>query len=334
MGVAGSAKPHGLAHAFTDAAQLSCHSYHPAMASMQDLDFDDMNLFVRVAGLGTLSAVARERDVPVSQVSRALSRMEAACGVRLIHRSTHGLALTAEGDIFLDYCRRLTGTLDELQGEFASKAREASGLVRVAASPVMAHYQITPSLQTLGRKHPRLRVELLVDDRLADMARAGIDIAIRSGSPSSDTVIARQIGSMGRYLYATPAYLKAHGTPEHPDELREHRLIANSSVAMLNQWPFIINGKKVVMSVEGHWRSDSSSVMAELTLQSLGISRLASAVGQPLVARGELVPLLLEFADTSAIPIHAITLAGRHRLPKIKACIDHWAAWFSNIPNR
>jgi DNA-binding transcriptional LysR family regulator len=299
---------------------------------MRDLDFDDMDLFARVADLGTLSAVARERNVPVSQVSRSLSRIEASSGVRLIQRSTHGLSLTPEGDIFLGYSRRLTGTLDELQGEFATKAREATGLVRVAASPVMAHYQLTPSLAGLAQRHPRLRVELQVDDRILDMARAGIDIAIRTGDPQTDTVVARRIGSMGRRLYAAPAYLAAHGTPDHPDALGSHRLVANSAVAALNQWPFIVKGRRVVLSVEGHWRSDNSSVMTELAVQGLGIARLATVVGEPLAARGLLVPLLREFADTSEIPIHAVTLAGRHRLPKIRACIDHWAAWFAKMP--
>src|SRR6187402_1605556 len=89
--------------------------YHRAMKA---LGFDDLGLFARVAALGTLSAVARERDVPVSQVSRSLSRIEKACGVRLVHRSTHGLALTAEGQTLLAYCRRIGQQLEELEAEF------------------------------------------------------------------------------------------------------------------------------------------------------------------------------------------------------------------------
>src|SRR5258706_1004645 len=87
--------------------------YHCRMDErrMDELNFDELKLFARVAALGTLSAVARERDVPVSQVSRSLARIEKACGARLIHRSTHGLALTAEAETFLNYCERLTGTL-------------------------------------------------------------------------------------------------------------------------------------------------------------------------------------------------------------------------------
>src|SRR4051812_32699126 len=109
---------------------------------MRDLQFADMHLFARVAELGTLSAVARERDAPVSQVSRNLARIEKACGARLIHRSTHGLSLTNEGQTFFDYCKRLLGTLDELEGEFASQSGEPSGTVCVAASTVVAQYQL------------------------------------------------------------------------------------------------------------------------------------------------------------------------------------------------
>lgn len=298
---------------------------------MRDLQFDDMHLFARVAELGTLSAVARERDVPVSQVSRSLARIEKACGARLIHRSTHGLSLTAEGQTFRDYCTRMTLTLDELEGEFASKSREVSGLVRVAASTVVAQYQLVPSLAGLGERHPRLRVELEVGDRLLDMARDGIDIAVRTVGSLPDTVVARQIGSLGRALYAAPAYAKAHGLPSHPDELADHRLITNSAVPMLNQWPFVVKGKPVVVIAEGRWRTNDTNMAATMVLQGLGIGRLATLVGDVLVARKLLVPVLGQHVDPRPVPVYAVIASGRHRLPKIKACVDYWAEWFGKV---
>jgi DNA-binding transcriptional LysR family regulator len=299
---------------------------------MRDLQFDDMHLFARVADLGTLSAVARERDVPVSQVSRTLARIEKSCGARLIHRSTHGLSLTAEGQTFRDYCRRMAITLDELEGEFASQSREASGLVRVAASTVVAQYQLVPSLEGLGQRHPRLRVELEVGDRLMDMARDGIDIAIRTMVNLPDTVIARQIGTLGRALYAAPSYAQAHGLPAHPDSLKDHRLITNSAVTSLNEWPFVINGEPHVRPAEGHWRTNDTNMAATMVLQGLGIGRLATLVGDALVARKLLVPVLGKFVDPRPVPVYAVTAGARHRLPKIKACIDYWAEWFGNNP--
>ena len=287
-----------------------------------------MHLFARVAERGTLSAVARERDVPVSQISRSLSRIEKACGARLIHRSTHGLSLTPEGQTFNDYCRRMIGTLDELEGEFAGKSREVSGLVRVAASTVVAQYQLVPSLAGLGLRHPRLRVELEVGDRLLDMARDGIDIAIRTVSNLPDTVVARQIGTLGRALYASHAYVAAHGLPTHPDGLAEHKLITNNTVTMLNQWPFVIKGKPIEYAAEGRWRTNDTNMGATMVLQGLGIGRLATLVGDVLVRQKLLVPVLEKCVDLRPVPVYAVTAGGRHRLPKIKACIDYWAEWF------
>jgi DNA-binding transcriptional LysR family regulator len=295
---------------------------------MRDLQFADMHLFARVAELGTLSAVARERDAPVSQVSRTLARIEKACAARLIHRSTHGLSLTAEGQTFLDYCRRVLGTLDELEGEFADKAREVSGLVRVAASTVVAQYQLVPSLPGLAQRHPRLQVELEVGDRLVDMAREGVDLAIRTVNNLPDTVVARRIGSLGRRLYAAPAYAAAHGLPQHPDELRQHKLVTNSLAMQLNQWPFVIDGEPHVFEAVGHWRANDTNMAAAMVLQGLGIGRLASLVGDALVREQRLVPVLQAHVDANPSPVFAVTASGRHRLPKIRACIEYWAEWF------
>ncbi len=301
---------------------------------MDELAIDELKLFARVATLGTLSAVARERGVPVSQVSRALVRIEKHCGARLIHRSTHGLALTAEGEVFLDYCRRVGSTWEELEGEFASRSRAASGRVRVAASTVMAQYLLLPSLPGLHERHPRLRVDLEVSDRLVDMARDGIDIAIRTATSVPETMIARHIGTLGRALYAAPEYLAQAGHPAHPDELLRHRLITNSAATHLNRWPFIVDGAAVSLTVDGDWRTNDTGLAANMVLQGLGIGRLAVVAAEPLVQTGRLVPVLPGHVDPQTVPIYAVTAGARQRLPKIRACIDWWAAWIGRAPAR
>ena len=297
------------------------------MHGMDGLGFDELKLFARVAALGTLSAVARERDVPVSQVSRALSRIEQRCGARLVHRSTHGLALTAEGQTFLDYCLRLTRTLDELEGDFASRSREAAGRVRVAASTVVAQYLLLPSLAGLAERHPRLRIDLEVSDRLVDMAREGIDIAIRTAPTLPETMVAREIGSLGRALYAAPAYAARVGLPRHPSELAQHRLVSNTAVSQLNHWPFVVDGQPMTIVAEGDWRSNDTGMAAAMVVQGLGIGRLGTLAAEPLVRDGLLVPVLAEYVDSQRVPIYAVTASARHRLPKIRACIDYWAEW-------
>jgi DNA-binding transcriptional LysR family regulator len=295
---------------------------------MRNLQFDEMALYARVAELGSLSAVARERDIPVSQVSRTLARLEKACGARLMHRSTHGLSLTEEGRTFLEYSRRTLGTLEEMEGEFAERSGEPSGRVRVAASTVVAQYQLVPSLAGLAQRHPRVQVDLEVGDRMLDMARDGIDIAIRTMTSLPETVVARQIGTLGRALYAAPSYAKEHGLPAHPEELASHRLVSNTAVQMLNEWPFVVDDQPRSFHAEGHWRANDTNMAAAMVLQGLGIGRLATLVGDALVSQGLLVQVLPQLVPLQPVPVYAITGGSRHRLPKIRACLDYWAEWF------
>lgn len=295
------------------------------------LQLDDVALFTRIAELGTLSAAAREREVPVSQVTRALARLEAGCGARLLHRTTHGLSLTDEGDTFLAHARRLLDTTAELSSELSGKLAGPSGWVRLSVSPVMAQAVIAPSMNGLYRRHPQLHIDISADDRIADMARDGVDIAIRTGSPSSDTLVARQIGSYGRGLYAAPSYLAAFGTPRHPDELAQHRLIGNSANPQLNRWPLTTGGQHGELQVRGHTRTDNSAVVMALAQQGVGIARLMDLLAQPLVARGELVPVLPQHFASTRVPIYAMMLQERHRLPKLRACIDYWAQWLGQL---
>lgn len=295
-----------------------------------NLDLDDAALFLRVAELGSLSAAARERNAPVSQVSRTLARLESRWGVRLMHRTTHGLSLTDEGDTFAAHARRLVDTRDELAAALHIKRGGPSGWVRLAVSPALAEAVIAPSLPSLYDKYPQVQVEVMADDRLHDMARDGVDVAIRTGSPAGDNLVARPMAEHGRRLFASPAYLKRFGTPQHPDDLAQHRLITSSSSPLLNRWPWSEQAgqpRGSAYQARGHTRSDNTSLTLALVLQGVGIARLNDVVSHRYLADGALVAVLDEWFDRSRVPIYAVMLPERHRLPKIRACIEHWSAW-------
>lgn len=300
------------------------------MARTAALTLDDFALFARVAELGNLSAVAREREVPTSQVSRALTRIEAQCGARLVHRSTHGLSLTDEGQALAAHGALLLAQAQALDAELDERRGDPSGLVRVATSPVMAQL-LLPGLGPLLDRHPRLRVEIAADDRLVDMARDGIDIAIRTGTPTHDGLVARPVGQHTRGLYAAPAYLRQHGEPQHPDELATHRLIGNSASPVLNRWPFEVDGQPRELKVAGSLRTDNTGIVLAMALAGLGIARLNRAVAAPLVASGQLQPVLAGFVPVLPNPIYAVMLPDRQRLPKVRVCVDHFAAWMGDV---
>ncbi|MFY9512547.1 MAG: LysR family transcriptional regulator [Rubrivivax sp.] len=298
------------------------------MARTSALTLDDFALFARVAELRNLSAVARERDVPPSQVSRALARIEAACGAKLVHRTTHGLSLSEEGEGLAVHGAQLLALAAQFEADLDERHGDPSGLVRVATSPVIALY-LLPCLGPLLERHPRLRVEIAADDRLVDMARDSIDIAIRTGTPASDGLVARSIGTHERAPYAAPAYLARHGMPQHPDDLDQHLLIGNSASAVLNRWQFIVDGQPRELKVAGRLRTDNTAIVLAMALQGLGIARLNRIAAAPHVASGALVPVLPAYAEHTPAPVYAVMLPDRQRLPKVRACVDHFAAWFA-----
>ncbi len=294
------------------------------------MDFADLHLFLRVAELGSLSGVARERGVPVSQISRAITRLEAQHKIRLLHRSTHGLSLTDEGQTMLDYGKRISTSMQDLADDIAPSG-VLRGTLRVAVSAAMAHYVIAPSLIGLLALHPQLQVELMADDRAVDLAREGADIAIRSGQ-IADSLVAREIGRQDRRLYAAPGYLARWGQPSSVADLAQHRLITNSVIPAFNHWPFDSPDAVTQPSVfhaSGQLRANSTAVMMTMALQGLGIVRGSSVICAPLVKQGLLLPVLADLVHKEVLPIYAVMLAERHRSPKVRAAIDYWLQWFA-----
>ncbi|MFO1328529.1 MAG: LysR family transcriptional regulator [Rubrivivax sp.] len=297
-----------------------------------NLQLDDVALFVRIVELGSLSAAARERTAPVSQVTRALARLEATCGARLLHRTTHALSLTDEGDAFLAHARRLLETRDDLHGELGGRRAGPRGWVRLGVSPVIAQALIAPSLPALYQRHPQLHVDLRADDRVVDMAREGIDVAIRTGSPAGELLVARPVGQLTRSLYAAPDYLRRHGRPRRMADLARHRLLANAATPALNRWAWGDAARPSEWVVDGHTRTDNTAVLLALALAGVGIGRIVDLVAAPAVARGELERVLDGELVSEAVPMYAVTLPERQRLPKIRACIDHWVEWMQAVP--
>ncbi len=297
------------------------------------LSIDDFALFARVAELRSLSAVARERELPPSTVSRALARLEARCGVRLVHRTTHGLSLTEAGDTLALHGAQVLAAAQALQADLDETRGDPSGLVRVAASPVMA-LLLLPALPELLDRHPRLRIEIAADDRIVDMAHHGIDIALRTGTFGAEGLIARAIGEHGRAIYAAPAYLAQHGTPQHPDDLACHRLIANSASPVLNRWPFVVDGQARELKVAGSLRTDNTGVVLAMALAGLGVARLNRSVSAPHVAAGRLDAVLGAYTPDKSNPIYAVMLPDRQRLPKVRVCVEHFATWLARLGPR
>jgi DNA-binding transcriptional LysR family regulator len=291
------------------------------------IGFEDLHVFTRIAKLGSLSAVARERDVPVSQITRSLQRIESAYRTRLVHRSTHALSLTPEGQAFLQHCDRIEAAHHLVESDLGVHSTEVRGLVRMSASAVFANQVLMPGLAALRAKHPKLVIDLRVEDRIIDMAREGIDIALRTAMPTNELLVQRKLGSFKRALYASPSYLAQHGTPKTVADLNQHSLISNSRASHPNEWRFKVKGVVQTLHPSGAYQSDNSETVCAMALAGLGIAHLADVVANSFVAEHRLVAVLPKLIHATPVPMNAVMLSERHRLPKVRACIEHWVDW-------
>ena len=291
---------------------------------MDNLSLADMTVFARAAALGTLSLAARERGVPVSQISRAVTRVESACGARLFRRSARGITLTHDGEAFLAFCQKVLETRNDLEADLSRSKHQISGCVRVSLSSAIAQYWVVPSLPDLGKRHPQLGLDLLVEDGLVDLARSGIDIAIRTGDPTALSLVARKLGEIETGLYASTAYLQGRDTPCCAEDLMAHTLLANCEHPVLNRLRFA-GGRHLLAN--SRVRASSTTTLAQMTAEGLGIAHLpvkmAQAPGGPTLRR-----LLPQEFQSTPVPVWALMLPERQRLPRMRACLEHLVQLF------
>ncbi|MEO8525945.1 MAG: substrate binding domain-containing protein [Caldimonas sp.] len=188
---------------------------------------------------------------------------------------------------------------------------------------------LVPAVDALCQGYPGLKLELLLSDRLVDIASEGIDIAVRAGVPPLDTRMAQRLGSHHRRLYASAAYLEREGTPSLIEDLTRFRLISNSGVAPQNQWRFEQDGQTLMVPVKGDVQADNTATVVSLALSGAGIARINSVVASPHVARGSLVPVLDAFGDSTRHDVHAVTLAARYRASRTRAVVGWLRTTFS-----
>jgi DNA-binding transcriptional LysR family regulator len=287
---------------------------------MKHLSLDELAMFARVAALGSLSALARERNVPVSQVSRAMDRMERGCGVKLVRRSSKGFSLTHDGQAFLVFCQQVLNERQSLEAGLSAQSKRVSGRTRLSVSSVIGHFWVLPSLPTLTHQYPDLALDVLLHDQMVDLAREGIDIAVRTGEPSTLSLVSRPLGRIATGLYASPAYLRARGVPVSVDDLGPHVLLSNCEHPVLNRWRFR-DGQ--MRCVDGALRSGSTAAIAQMAALGLGIAHLPVRVSEMHLASHGLQAVLPSQFVSADIQVSAMLLPDRQRLPRVRVCIEH-----------
>ncbi|BCZ82150.1 LysR family transcriptional regulator [Paraburkholderia terrae] len=259
-------------------------------------------------------------DLPLSVVSKRLAQLEKSVGVRLIQRTTRRQTLTEEGALFHARVVRILDEIEQAEELLSQRRQEVSGLLRVTAPGQLGRQKIAPLIADFQRLHPQLTVQLELTDAVVDLVESGFDLAIRFGSLADSSLIARSLAPNFRVLCASPAYLQAHGTPKHPDDLTSHRCILIGDQRRA-EWRFE-GEESIAVRVDAAIVTNDGEAAHLFALADAGIAvKSIWDVGDDILA-GKLRRVLPQHS-MSAAPLHAIYPHSQHLAPRVRAFVDY-----------
>lgn len=280
------------------------------------MDIEDLRTFVEVAHAGGVSAAATRLGISKSMVSRRLFRLEAELGVQLLSRSTRGAALTEAGATFRDHAARISGEID-LARETILPAGDLRGRLRVAAPLTFGPSHFAPMLAEMARRHPQLHIQTCYSDRFVDLIAEGFDCAIRVGYLEDSNLIARRVGPIHGKLVASPAYVRAHGAPETPEQLADHEALMQGTEA----WQLTDGDRIVTVRPQGRFKADNGIALVAAAVAGLGIAYLPDWLTHEHVASGALVPVMTRHPPPPA-GAYVVRPPGQHPARKIRVLTE------------
>jgi DNA-binding transcriptional LysR family regulator len=280
-----------------------------------------MTVYVAVAEEEGFAAAARRLAMSPPAVTRAISALEDRLGVKLLQRTTRHVRVTEAGERYLDDARRVIAAADEADEAAVGINAQPRGHMTVTAPVLFGRMYVMPGIVDYLRQHPETSVSALFLDRVVNMLEEGVDVGIRIGELSDSSYRALRVGHVRRVICAAPSYLKRHGIPQTPHELRQHQVIVASSLSQNIEWRFVDQGEPLSVRIKPRLTVSSNDGAIEAACLGLGVTRLMSYQVAPLLAAGKLKVVLSEF-ESPKVPIHIVHREGRHASAKMRAFID------------
>jgi len=279
--------------------------------------------FAQTARRGSFAAAARDLAASPSTLAKSVARLEATLGVKLFHRTTRQVSLTADGERLFRRCERVLAEFEDLQADAAGTRAAPSGTLRVDLPIYYGRRFVLPLLAGLLREHPALSLEVRFQDGFADLVRDGIDLAVRMGELRDSTLVARRIDSQQLVLVAIPAYLKANGTPKRIEDLAVHKAVVFRMPTSGRNRPWQLRqGRRTVELHPAHSvQIDDTESLAAAARLGLGLCQLPDNVVQDELASGELIEVL-PACRPPAMPISAVVPSGRLVPPRVRVLLD------------
>jgi DNA-binding transcriptional LysR family regulator len=283
-------------------------------------DLNEVSIFIKVVQTGSFTEAAKALGMPKSTVSGKISSLEKRLAVTLIQRTTRKLNVTSEGQAYFKHCVRGMEQIQSGEEELASGHGDPHGLLRITAPVELGTTVLPEIISQFSRKFPRVSVEVVLTDRTIDLLAENIDLAIRGGELEDSTLIAKKLGSDYFAPFASPKYLKMHGTPNHPKELKQHSCIQLTSFGW-DQWS--LTGTKGTSSfpVPTRLMANDMSMVKKFVLLGDGIALMPTFMVVEEVKSKKLVRILPDWTSGEAA-VHFVYPAQRFVTAKLRAFIE------------
>jgi DNA-binding transcriptional LysR family regulator len=293
-----------------------------------------IRVFARVVEAGTFTKAAESLDLPKGTVTKLVQQLEARLKVKLLNRTTRRVTVTPDGAAYYERTTRLLNDLDDIEASMTNAQAKPSGRLRVDVGTTVAREVIIPALSEFYRRFPDIQLDLGVTDRSVDLLADNVDCVIRGGELLDQSLVARRIANVPLMTVASPAYIRAHGVPTHPEQLdKEHITVNYFSTRNGRPYPNEFEKDGQALEISGRYKLsvNESNAMIAAVLAGLGVGQIAAFTALPLIARGELVQVLPDWTSHS-IPLYVVYPPNRHLSAKVRAFVEWAAELFAQHP--
>ena len=280
-----------------------------------------MRAFVEICDQGSLTAAAEVLDKSQPTMARLLSNLENELGTRLLRRTTRRLALTEPGRGYLAQCRRILADIEQAELALAAGDPEPHGELRITAPTAFGERHIGPVALRFMQRHPRVRIDLLLLNRVVNLLEEGVDLAVRIGALPDSSLIARPVGQMRRVVVASPALLQATGVPGHPRDLEQLPCVRLRGLSPAGSWRFEDGGETLAINPLGVFTSNHTNSAVQACSSAIGFGMFLAYQVAPLLETGQLQPVLEDF-EPPAQPVNLIYSDARLMSPSLRALLE------------
>jgi DNA-binding transcriptional LysR family regulator len=283
------------------------------------MNLDGIDIFVKVIQTGSFSGAAKLLGMPVTTVSGKIALLEKRLGVTLIQRTTRKLHITDAGEVYFKRGVKALAEMEAAELELMSSKNEPEGLLRITAPSDFGHSLLVPILKGYLKAHPKVRIELILTNRLVDLVSEGVDIGIRVGQLKDSTLIARKFMESSIGLWATPQYLSKHSIPKNPKALASHDILRFADTSGKLE---LSNGKtEVKIEVNSKIMADDMETIKVFTLSGEGIGVMPDFICLSEAQAGKIVRVLPHWS-WAEMKFSLVYPAQRFIAPKVQSFVN------------